>query len=190
MTLFSSKTEARAYFSALRNSISVGERKAKSEAVTATITAMPEFKNCDAIFLYSPIKSEVDVLSLFDIAISCGKRVAFPISIKESSTLDFRFVQSYDELLLGAYNIYEPTANAEKAEFTKNSICIVPALAFDKNGNRLGYGKGFYDRFLNNFSGLSIGVTFSELLSDNLPADIHDVPVNTITTDKESVRIK
>ena len=128
-------------------------------------------------------------MPLFNIAKDREIKVAFPISIKDLSVLDFRVVSSFDELSIGAYNICEPSENSEKAIFSDRSICIVPALAFDRSGNRLGYGKGFYDRFLNSFTGLSVGVTFDELLCDTLPTDAYDVPVNIIITDKESVRI-
>lgn len=190
MSNFISKKDARAHFSLIRSSISLEERQRKSEAVIRSVSALSEFDYCDTLFLYSPIKSELNVLPLFDLAKQRGIRVAFPISIKESSTLDFRYVSSFDELSLGAYNILEPEAKAKKAIFSKHSICIVPALAFDKSGNRLGYGKGFYDRFLKQFTGLSVGVTFSELLCDALPADGYDIPVNVIITDKESVKFK
>ena len=190
MSGFTSKKDARAHFSALRASIDINEREKKSKMALASVLALPEFDACDTLFLYSPIKSELNVLPLFDIAKEKGMRIAFPISIKESSTLDFRCVSDFDELSLGAYNIYEPKENTSKATFSKQSICIVPALAFDKNGNRLGYGKGFYDRFLSKFTGLSVGVTFAELFCDALPTDGYDIPVNVIITDKESVRIK
>ena len=187
---FNSKIEARAHFSALRSSIPEKTRKEKSEAVCNTILSLPSFSKCDVIFLYAPIKSEVNIYPLFNEAIKRGIRVAFPISIKESSTLDFRFVNEDAELILGTYSIREPRADLPKAIFTERSLCIVPALSFDKSGNRLGYGKGFYDRFLSSFNGISIGVTFSELKSDALPTDKFDIPVDIIITDKESVKIK
>lgn len=189
MNNFISKADARAHFSSRRSSIELEERKRKSDSVVSSVISLPEFKNCDTLFLYSPIKSEVDILPLFNIAKDREIKVAFPISIKDLSVLDFRVVSSFDELSIGAYNICEPSENSEKAIFSDRSICIVPALAFDRSGNRLGYGKGFYDRFLNSFTGLSVGVTFDELLCDTLPTDAYDVPVNIIITDKESVRI-
>ena len=187
---FISKSEARAYFSALRSSIPEITRKEKSKVICSTVLSLPLFSKCDTLFLYAPIKSEVDVYPLFKEATSQGIKVAFPISIKESSTLDFRFVSNENELVLGAYSIREPRADLPKASFTENSICIVPALSFDKSGGRLGYGKGFYDRFLSQFDGTSIGVTFSELKCDALPTDEFDIPVNIIITDKESVKTK
>ena len=187
---FNSKAEARAYFSKLRSSIRDDVRKEKSVAVRSSVLSLPEFSECDSLFLYAPIKSEADVFPLFHEAVKRGVRVAFPISIKESFTLDFRFVGSPDDLIRGAYGIREPRPELPKATFTERSICVVPALAFDESGNRLGYGKGFYDRFLKSFDGLKIGVTFSELKCRRLPIDVSDVPVDIIITDKESVKTK
>lgn len=187
---FRSKADARAYFSALRTSISETERKEKSLDICNKIINMPEFVSCDALFIYAPIKSEADPMPLFEIAKKHGIKVAFPISIKKSFELDFRFINSLDELNIGAYGICEPNENSPKAIFTQRTICIVPALAFDSFGNRLGYGKGFYDRFLKTFSGISIGITFNELKCSALPCDSTDIPVDIIITDKESVKIK
>ena len=157
---FNSKAEARAHFSALRASIDENTRKEKSLAICEKITNLPEFTECDALFLYAPIKNEADPTYLFEIAKNRNIRLALPISIKNNFKLDFRFINSLDELCSGAYGIREPQSDAPRATFTKKSICIVPALAFDSSGNRLGYGKGFYDRFLKDFNGLSIGITY------------------------------
>ena len=187
---FNTKAEARAYFSALRASINDSERKDKSLAICKRIMALPEFSECDTLFLYAPIKSEADPLYVFEKVQKRGICAAFPISLKSTFELDFRIVDSIDELELGAYGILEPKKDSKKAFFTKRSICIVPALAFDFAGNRLGYGKGFYDRFLNSFTGLTVGITFDILKCPALPTESTDIPIDIIITEKESVRIK
>ena len=187
---FNSKAEARAYFSALRASIDENAKKEKSLDICKRILSLPEFEECDVLFLYSPIKSEADPTYLLEVAEEKGINVAFPISIKDNNTLDFRIVDALSDLNIGAYGIREPKCDSKKAIFTQKSICIVPALSFDSNGNRLGYGKGFYDRFLSEFTGLSVGITFCELKCDLLPTENTDIPVDIIITDKESVRIK
>ena len=187
---FNSKADARKHFFAIRSAINENERKQKSLAICKKIIALPQFSSCDTLFIYSPIKSEADPTYLFDEAKKRGIRVAFPISITDNFTPDFRLVTSLDELSLGTYGIREPRSDAEKATFSTRSICVVPALAFDSFGNRLGYGKGFYDRFLNDFAGLTIGITYTELKCDRLPTQSTDIPVDIIITDKESVKTK
>ena len=180
---FCDKASARAYFSSLRASLTEEQRLEKSEKICKKILDIKEFSECDTLLLYYPIKSEPSALPLLTEAFARGMSVAFPISIKDDFTLDFREIKSLDELSVGAYGICEPKNDASFAEMTEKTICIVPALSFDKSFHRLGYGKGFYDRFLKNFKGTAIGITYSELICEKLPADDNDIPVNYIITD-------
>ena len=118
------------------------------------------------------------------------KRVAFPISQTDTCTLDFRFVNSIDELQTGAYGIFEPRENAAKATFTERTLCVVPALAVDKEGFRLGYGKGYYDRFLCDFKGLSACALLNGFSCESLPHDENDIPVNIIIFETGVVKAK
>ena len=180
---FFDKASARAYFAPLRSSICEEQRIAKSAEICEKISKTKEFSTCDTLLLYYPIKSEPSALPLLDLAFARGISVAFPISVKEDYTLDFRTVSSLEDLLIGAYGICEPKKDAPHAIITNKTVCIVPALSFGKDHSRLGYGKGFYDRFLRNFKGTSIGITYSELICDKLPTDENDVPVKYIITD-------
>lgn len=181
--IFTDKTSARAYFSSLRSSINNEMRLKKSQVICDKIAKSEAFLNCDTLLLYYPIKAEPSTLFLLDEAFFRGISVAFPISIKEDYTLDFRIVKSLDDLSVGAYGICEPRKDAPVINPTEKTLCIVPALSFDKNRMRLGYGKGFYDRFLKNFKGYSIGITYSELFCEKLPFDKNDIPVNLVITD-------
>ena len=111
--------------------------------------------------------------------------MAFPISDPKTCTLSFRLVSSLSELSPGAYGIFEPTADAPFAENDFLTLCVVPAVSFDRFGFRLGYGKGFYDRFLADFHGKSVGLIDSRLLTDSLPRDEFDKSVDLIITERE-----
>lgn len=190
---FFDKKEARKYLSELRNSLTESQRKEKSEKICDRIIASDEFSRCKLLLVYYPIKSEVNILPLIQKAFELGKEIAFPISKKSSYQLDFRKVNSLQELSVGAYGICEPYESAPLPALPikkEEALCIVPALALDKNGGRLGYGKGFYDRFLKNFNGISLGVVFNELLCDYLPTEPTDIPLDIIITDTGSVTIK
>ena len=154
------------------------------------ILALKEFLDADAVLLYSPTKNEPNLLPIAEAALKAGKKVAFPISITKSCTLDFREISSLTELTSGTYGIPEPPFNATKPTLTKKSLCIVPALAFDKKGFRIGYGKGYYDRFLSQFEGISAGAVFSSHTCDSLPTEPTDIPVNIIITETGVTRIK
>ena len=177
------KKSARSLFASKRKSLSAIDLKKLSECLCAGICKTEEFKNADTVLLYSATRGEPDFSAVANVALSEGKNVAYPISQTESCTLDFRTVSSLSELWTGAYGISEPLTSAPNAVITEKTLCIVPALAVDKNGFRLGYGKGYYDRFLKNFAGYSLCAISSEHIVENIPKSDNDVPVNGIITE-------
>lgn len=137
----------------------------------------------DTVLLFYPIKNEPDLLCSVNKLRAHGITVGFPISVTETLTLDFRAVSDISDMSLGAYGIREPMQNAQKIKTTKHTLCAVPALAFDKDGYRLGYGKGYYDRFLSDFDGTSVGVTYKDFILDTLPRGEFDLSVDLIITE-------
>ncbi len=185
---FTDKQTARKYF--------LGKRLAKSDAVRQSTDAvlcrkiMGLAKALDAhtLLLYYPVKNEINLLPLASEALKLGLQVAFPISQTETLTLDFRRIGSPEELHTGAYGICEPSQNAPLPLLDSGAMCVVPALAYDKRGYRLGYGKGYYDRFLKDFSGTSVGAVASDLLLDSLPTNQTDIAVDIIITETGVIR--
>ena len=97
--------------------------------------------------------------------------------------MEFYYINAMNDLKSGFFGVREPDINkCEKITDFSDSICIVPAIAYDKSGYRLGYGKGYYDRFLKNNTLISVGVCYNELIEENLPRDEYDIPVNYIIT--------
>ena len=180
----------RTHYSKIRKELGGQERDRQSSSLVRTASSLPEFKNCKMLLCYYPIGNEPSILPLAKLAIDMGKTLAFPISDTQTHTLSFRVVTSLDQLKLGAYNICEPTDDLPEISDTSEAICIVPALAFDLNGYRLGYGKGFYDRFLSNFCGISIGLTYTQSLTQILPHDATDLPVDIIITQGRVYNVK
>jgi 5-formyltetrahydrofolate cyclo-ligase len=85
----------------------------------------------------------------------------------------------------GNFGIFEPNENCELAFPNQNTLCIVPAVAFSRDGHRIGYGRGFYDRFLADFKGVSAGFSYSSLVCDGILHEDHDVPLDMIITESE-----
>lgn len=183
--LTAEKASLRAKLRQIRRETHPEERVRLSAALVEKLSAHPYFLSANTLLLYYPIQGEPDLLPLAKTALSFGKRVAFPISDPQTCTLSFRLVSSLSELCAGAYGIFEPTADAPLAENDSLTLCVVPALSFDRFGFRLGYGKGFYDRFLAAFRGRSIGLIDSRLLTDTLPRDEYDKRVDLIITERE-----
>ncbi len=152
------------------------------------ILTLPEFQAAEQVLLYYPVKGEPSPLPLLRKAIEAGKTVGFPKSNKRELSLGFYSVESERDLVLGAYSIPEPKSGSEQLVPNEKTLCIVPALLFSKDFHRLGYGKGFYDRFLADFCGKSAGFAMSEFVLDRLPTEKTDIPLDLLASEKGALR--
>ena len=176
-----------------RDAIDICEHKERDEKICSLATSLVSFKYADVILLYAPIKSEIDVIPIFHEAIKRGKRVAFPRCNVEERTMKFHFVESLGELSPCAYGIREPSEDAPVFDPDKergSAVCYVPGLAFDVCGYRLGYGKGYYDKFMHTFNGCTIGVVYSDFILNSLPKGRFDKHCDVILTEKGLKPIK
>lgn len=165
---------------ARRSVLDAADRLAWSESIARHVVASESFCRAKTVLCYAPVRGEVDPLPIAREAWRQGKQVAFVRSNVEDGTLTFCRVDAPQELIEGAYRIPEPPESAPILSAFDDALCIVPALAFDRRGYRLGYGKGYYDRFLSDFSGRSVGLCYSRLLCDAIPIDAHDVAVDEV----------
>lgn len=183
------KKEVRRHYQKKRSELSNEKRKELDAILFDKTVNSEEFKSAEIILAYYPIRNEPDILPIAYHALYCGKKVAFPISHTDTYELSFKFVKDISELNSGAYSIPEPKDTCETYDNEANAFCIVPALAFDRMGYRIGYGKGFYDRFLSNFTGISVGLCYRDFLCDHLPTENTDQKVDMIITDKEELYV-
>ncbi len=185
-TLKEEKKQLREELLALRNEISNEERSRAEAAVVAKLLSLASFRFAETVLLYYPIKGELNILPIVSEAIKAGKKVAFPKCNPESSTMNYHIVSSLSDLTKGSYSIPEPSS--ELPIYTpsedKNDLIIIPAVCFDRHGYRIGYGKGYYDRYLNSFGGTAVGVTFHKLLCPSVPRGRFDKHVSLIVTEK------
>lgn len=179
------KSELREELMKLRDSFSQEEREKAEKRMTELFFSLASVRYAKNLLLYSPIKSEPDVSELAERGMSLGKRVALPVSDPSEPKMEYFFIDGEGRLEKGAFGIPEPSKDSERYEGDGAlDICVVPAVAFDRKGHRLGYGKGYYDRFLSGFMGVKVGLCMSSLLLDSLPSGRFDVPVNVIITEK------
>ena len=180
------KADIRRAVLAERMALSPELRREADNAMVARFLNLASFRFAEVILLYAPIKAEPDALLLCEAARKAGKRLAFPRCSPETCTMTYGFVESPDELVEGAYGIREPRADAEiyLPSPDKHDICLVPAVCFDKQGYRIGYGKGYYDRFLSHFGGTSVGLTLHQFIKSSLPKGRYDRAVDLIITEK------
>ena len=183
------KREARRIFSEKRKSVSADDKKIFDAALFEKTVSLDAYKKAKILLAYYPVKNEPNILPIVRHAFDMGKRVAFPVSNPDGYILTFGFVESVDELEVGMYSIPEPPKEAVKYINDSETLCIVPGLAFDREGKRIGYGKGYYDRFLEGFLGISLGLCYQEFLADLLPVENTDASLDIIITDKEEIFI-
>ncbi len=172
-----------------RSELSAEYMQRESEVLLSKAVALEEYKTADILLAYFPVRNEPDILKIVRYTLRNGKRVAFPASDTQSNELIFRYISSLDELLPGAYSIPEPPETNEIYAGEESALCIVPALVYDRKGFRTGYGKGFYDRFLADFKGKSLGLVYSDFLCHELPVNETDIAVDIVITPKEELYI-
>ncbi len=180
--MMSEKDILRNLYKLQRNEL--GNKKELSAIICESLFKTDEYKNCESIFLYASCGSEVSTDIIMHKAFADKKRVAFPKCIDKNGNMRFYYINSQNELMLGCYGIKAPPVHTEAFFGDKNTLCIVPGIAFSLDGYRLGYGKGYYDRFLSEFKGISIGLCYDACLAENIPADKYDKKVNYLITDK------
>jgi len=173
----------------LRNSIPQQERKTREKIIMERIQGLPFFQKASVIFFYASFRTEVGTILFIEQTLKMGKRVVLPVVMKEKSQLALYEITSIKELFPGYMKIPEPVRDG-KAEFKLDQVelIIIPGVAYDKNGNRIGYGGGYYDRLLSDYKSAGIPVVapaFTEqLVHKDIPAEAHDRKVDIIVTEK------
>ncbi len=153
-----------------------------SDIIYNKIILLDEYRSAENILLYFSCSNEVFTDKIIKHSLYLRKNVYLPRCI-DSETIRFYKIYDISELKRGMYGISEPMGD-EEYKNDKSSLCIVPGICFDKSGFRLGYGKGYYDRFLSNFPGSTLGIAMEDFVLDRLPVFKTDISVFKVVTDK------
>ena len=141
------------------------------------------FQNAKTVLIYVSLDDEITTDGIIKIALNKGKTVAVPYCKDKNGAMDFYIINSLSQLNIGSFGIREPNVNnCVLLTDYNDAVIIVPGLLFDKKGNRIGFGKGFYDRYLAKNKILSIGLCYDEMIIDYVPVDKYDVNVDIIVT--------
>jgi len=181
--IIAQKQELREKYKLIRNNII--DKANKSKIITNKVIEDINFKNANVIALFKSFSSEVDTTELIELSIENRKIVLLPKVVKNELKF-YKIASLNDTLIKNKFGVEEPVGNEinyrEKQEI---DLVIVPGLCFDKENNRLGYGKGYYDKFLKNTNAKSIAICFKEqILKDSLlPIIDKDIKVQKIITD-------
>jgi len=171
----------------MRERMSVNERMEKSNRIYERVEKFIHEKELQSIMAFVSMKNEVNTHLLIDRLIDHGKIVLAPVMDKiTKGLLPYRLIDNKNELVRNDYGIYEPHPHVcELFPVEKIELVLVPGLAFDRNGYRVGYGGGYYDRFLKQCpQAIWLGLAYENQLVDYIPHKEWDVPVNMIVTEE------
>ena len=156
----------------------------KRKELSDSETAVKKMQSAELILPFVSARGEVGTREFIARCFVAEKTVAVPRCI-DGSNMEFCVIHTFDDLEKGMYGIDEPKQHCEiiKAENAQNSVLIVPGLCFSYDGYRLGYGKGYYDRFISRYKGYTVGVCYSEFMTDDIPVDEYDRCVDIVITE-------
>lgn len=172
---------------AAREALSEQERSVLDDRITQKLLAISEYVEATTVLTYVSVSSEVSTRMFIECALRDGKTVAVPRCLP-GHCLEFVAITSLDQLIAAPFGLLEPPKElpALTEEQMNASICIVPALLVDIKGYRLGYGAGFYDRFLSTYPGKKICLAYQQNLSRTmLPHTTFDVAVDLVITESD-----
>jgi len=162
------------------------ELQEKMSAIIQTkVLNLYEFVSAKTIAAYHPIGSEVNTQKILYFVLQLNKRLLLP-RVEDESEIIFAEVKDLEkDLQVGKYKIKEPKSHCLKVD--KMNLVLVPGIAWDEHGHRLGYGKGYYDRYLTNLQTKSIGLAYDLQVLENIPHGNNDFRVNLIVTEKRVI---
>ncbi|MTI69364.1 MAG: 5-formyltetrahydrofolate cyclo-ligase [Firmicutes bacterium] len=174
-----------------RNNMATEEVDRLSGKIIDTLTKLPVFKESKNIMIYLSFNNEVDTFKLIDICWGLGKNVYIPYCYKkEKKMIASKLKDKENDLEVCSFGYLEPKKDCiRQIDHEELDLVIVPGSVFDKNCNRIGYGGGFYDRFLNNIDKdiQTVAICYDFQIIDRVPVGKYDVPMKYIVTDKRII---
>jgi 5-formyltetrahydrofolate cyclo-ligase len=189
MKISESKAGLRAEIRAALGRISPAVRAV--ESVDLCERLKPQMPGAHTILFFAPLPDELDVWPLLELSMALGTTCALPFFDAAKMTYRARVLERLaTDIVTGKFGVREPAAGCPEIPLEKFDLVLVPGVAFDLRGNRLGRGRGFYDRLLEEISGVKCGVGYDFQLLENIPAEPHDGEVDFIFTPLRCVKSK
>lgn len=160
----------------------LGDRTVLDHTILQTMIELPIWKEARTVALTLALDLEIDTIPLIQSAWKEGKLVYVPKVTKQG--LVFHEIHSLQDLEAGVMGILEPTTEKTNHLF---DLCVVPGRVFNRSGYRIGWGGGYYDRFLETFEGTTVSLAYDVQVLDGIPVEPHDVPVEFIVTERETI---
>ncbi len=183
------KQAIRREIAAKRTALSPDQIATASRQIADTLLALEEFGAARSVALYMALPGEVRLDGLFPACWKQGKRTCIPVFNARARLYDLAEIDADTRFETGHYGIREPV-DVRNIDIEEVDFMVVPGVAFDETGRRLGRGGGYYDRLLARFAGFSCAVAFDFQLLPRIPAEPHDLPVDAIATETKIVKVR
>ncbi len=171
-----------------RRSMPSEDKKRIDNEICEKMISSVTYRYADVILAYMPKEDEIDITPVLQKALDDKKKLAFPVCEPETRKMTFHFVDSLSDLQESTYGIKEPSPDKEMYTYDKyvksSVVCVVPAIVYDKKGYRIGYGGGYYDRYLSSFKGTTLGIAYYDFILKLVPRGRFDFAVDVLLSER------
>lgn len=192
--IYSKKKELRKSILDIRDNLNVDKKREKDNTIRKIFLESSHYKNAEKIFIYISYSSEIDTIEIIKKALKDGKEIFVPRTIFKTKVMDAVKIISLDNLKKDRYGIPEPEESEPHINPDELDLIVVPGVAFDDKGGRIGYGAGYYDRYFKKISKernrliKKIALAYDFQVIDNVPMDEQDVKIDCIITEKHILK--
>ncbi|WP_438310929.1 5-formyltetrahydrofolate cyclo-ligase [Sporosarcina sp. FA9] len=173
---------------AVLNKMGKTEHEQLSCKISERVISSQEFKNADTIGITISRFPEVNTTTIIEAAWAQKKTVVVPKCIPTTRNMDFRSIKSFNELEIVYVELLEPIITKTKLVAKENiDLQIVPGVVYTTSGYRIGFGGGYYDRYIKNFEGITVSLAFECQITNRIPLENHDIPVTRIFTENKRI---
>lgn len=175
-----------------RDSLSAAEKNLAAEKVFSRVTQMSAWQKAQTVCLYSSFQGELPTPAIIQEALRAGKKVALPRVAADNVSCTLHLIEDTNTLAVSALGIHEPSPQSPVIAPSTVDLFLVPGVGFDRDGNRLGHGAGFYDRLLASAQskGFRLGYAYDFQVVPVVPSESHDVRMAAIATPSEIITIR
>lgn len=176
------KEEVRKIVKGYRQALSNDDAALRSISILNKLFETEQYKQAECVYCYIDFRNEVKTMPLVRKALKDGKRVAAP-RISDDDVMEFYYIHGHDELEEGSFGIMEPSMSCEQASET-DALMIMPGMAFDKENHRIGFGGGYYDRYLERENThFKIALAYQFQIFEQVPYEPHDICPDMVISD-------